>query len=121
MPILIWLILAWDALTGREPIVRGADEQARVDRECEALSLYHFQACPYCRKVRRDIRLLSLRIDARDIRREPSRRAELVAGGGTKQVPCLRIVEGDGAVRWFYESRDIGRYLRSRFAPPRVS
>jgi glutathione S-transferase len=52
----------------------------------------------------------------RDIKRDPARRDELVAGGGKKQVPCLRIAEADGGVRWLYESREISRYLRQRFA-----
>jgi glutaredoxin len=117
MPILVWLILAWDALTGRRPLARDAATQARVDKETAKLALYHFAACPYCRKVRRDIRLLGLDIEQRDIKQDRARRDELVAGGGKKQVPCLRVVEPDGAVRWIYESRDITRYLTSRFAP----
>jgi len=39
--------------------------------------------------VRRDIRLLGLRIEERDIKKEQARRAELIAGGGKVQVPCL--------------------------------
>ncbi|HEX8952878.1 MAG TPA: glutathione S-transferase N-terminal domain-containing protein [Polyangia bacterium] len=116
MPIFIWLLLAWDKLTGRRPLERSAEAQARVDAETAKLALYHFQACPFCRKVRRDIRLLGLHIEQRDIKQDPARRDELVAGGGKKQVPCLRIAEPDGAVRWLYESRDIGRYLAQRFA-----
>ena len=116
MPVLVYLILLWDRLTGRRPVARPAAEQARVDGETRSLALYHFQACPYCRKVRRDIRLLGLDIDMRDIKREPARRDELVAGGGKKQVPCLRVAEPDGRVRWMYESRHITRYLRDRFA-----
>jgi len=115
MPIWIWLILAWDALTGRKPLARSAGEQARVDAETAKLALYHFQACPYCRKVRRDIRLLALHIDERDIKQQLGRRDELVAGGGKKQVPCLRIDEPDGTVRWMYESSAISRYLAGRF------
>lgn len=115
MPILVYLILLWDKLTGRRPLVRSADEQTRTDAATRALALYHFQACPFCRKVRRDIGLLGLRIEERDIKRERARHDELVAGGGKKQVPCLRIEEGDGRVRWLYESRDITRYLRDRF------
>ena len=116
MPIWIWLLLAWDAVTGRKPVVRSADEQARVDGATASLALYHFQACPYCRKVRRDIGLLGLHIEERDIKRAPERRQELVTGGGKKQVPCLRIAEPDGSVRWMYESSDISRYLAGRFA-----
>jgi glutaredoxin len=116
VPILVWLILLWDRVTGRRPVRRSAPEQARVDGETRALALYHFQACPYCRKVRRDLRLLALDVELRDIKRVHACRDELVAGGGKKQVPCLRIVEPDGRVRWIYESADISRYLRARFA-----
>jgi len=116
MPVLVYFILLWDAVTGRRPRQRSADEQARVDGETAKLALYHFEACPYCRKVRRDIRLLGLKIDQRDIKKDHARRDELVAGGGKKQVPCLRVAEPDGSVRWVYESRDINRYLRERFA-----
>jgi len=115
MPVLVWLILAWDALTGRRPIARSAGDQARVDGETAKLALYHFQACPYCRKVRRDIRLLGLTIEERDIKKNRAYRDELVAGGGKKQVPCLRVTEADGSARFIYESRDISRYLAGRF------
>ncbi len=115
MPVLIWLLLLSDALLGRKPARRGAEDQARVDRETAALRLYHFAACPYCRKVRRDARLLGLNIEMADIKRDPAAKAALVAGGGKKQVPALRIEEPSG-VRWMYESRDITRYLRERFA-----
>src|SRR5437588_3635915 len=115
MPVLVYFILLWDRLSGRRPLVRSAGEQARVDGETKQLALYHFQICPYCRKARRDIRLLALSIEERDIKQDRARRAELVAGGGKVQVPCLRIEAPDGSVRWMYESRDIGRYLRERF------
>jgi glutaredoxin len=115
MPVLIWFILLSDALLGRKPIERTPEEQARVDIESATLRLYHFAACPYCRKVRRDMRLMGLKIAMTDIKREPAAKAALVAGGGKKQVPALRIEEPSG-VRWMYESRDISRYLRQRFA-----
>jgi glutaredoxin len=116
MPILVYFILLFDRLVGRRPPARPPEAQARVDAETRSLALYHFQACPYCRKVRRDIRLLGLDIEMRDIKRAPEYRDELVIGGGKKQVPCLRVAEPDGSVRWIYESRDITRYLRDRFA-----
>jgi glutaredoxin len=116
MPILVYFILLWDKLTGRQPLSRSPEEQARADQETKKLALYHFRACPYCRKVRRDIRLLGLHIEERDIKEAPERRDELVAGGGKKQVPCLRVSEPDGSTRWLYESRDIAEYLRGRFA-----
>jgi glutaredoxin len=115
MPLLIWFILLGDVLLGRKPLARTPEEQAGVDSKTASVRLYHFQACPYCRKVRRDIRLLGVHIDFADIKRDPKARADLVEGGGKKQVPCLRIEDG-GKVRWLYESRDITRFLRGRFA-----
>jgi glutaredoxin len=115
MPILIWFILLGDAIFGRKPLVRPKEDQDRIDRETAALRLYHFNACPYCKKVRRDIRLMGLKIDEADIKLDPSARVALIAGGGKKQVPALRIEES-GAVTWMYESRDISSYLRERFA-----
>ena len=51
----------------------------------------------------------------RDTLRDASARAELLAGGGRGTVPCLRITEADGSVRWMYESTDIIRYLDGEF------
>lgn len=115
MPVLVYFILLWDAIRGARPRARSAGEQARVDGETAKLTLYHFQACPYCRKVRRDIRLLGLEVPMRDIKRDPSAHADLVGGGGKRQVPCLRIPVDGGGARWLYESRHITRYLRERF------
>lgn len=53
----------------------------------------------------------------RNIRADPTHRTALVEGGGRKTVPCLRIEEADGSVRWLYESSDIVEYLRRRVAP----
>jgi glutaredoxin len=114
MPVLIWFILLWDALRGRKPVQRAPNVQAAVDRETATLRLYHFEACPFCRKVRHDIRLLGLHIESADIKRDPKALRELVEGGGKKQVPCLRIDDA-AAVRWLYESADITAYLRQRF------
>ena len=115
MPLLIWLILFLDALRGRRPMERSREEQAAVDAETASLRLFHFDACPYCRKVRRDIRLLGLKLPASDIKLDQEAREALIHGGGKKQVPCLRIEE-PGRVRWLYESADITSYLRARFA-----
>jgi glutaredoxin len=119
VPVLIYFILLADALLGRKPVRRAPDAQARVDAETASLrlyqfELYQFEACPYCRKVSRDMRLLGLHIESPNIKRDPMARGELIAGGGKKQVPCLRIEEA-GKVRWLYESRDITGYLRARF------
>mgnify|MGYP000040489195 CR=1 FL=1 len=79
------------------------------------LALYHYQSCPFCGMTREAIKYIDLDIDIeqRDILKEPKFRKELVAGGGKKQVPCLKIEEENGATQWLYESRDIINYLQS--------
>ncbi len=79
------------------------------------LSLYHFDSCPYCRRVRDAMRRLHLEIELRDIQGQPKYREELVAATGRQMVPCLRI-EQPGGVRWMHESADIVRYLETEVA-----
>ncbi len=76
------------------------------------LSLYHFEACPYCVVTREAITALGLDLELRDIRRHPEYRRELIAGGGKAQVPSLRIGTAAGESHWLYESQDIIHYLR---------
>ena len=75
------------------------------------LSLYHFKLCPFCIMTRRGIKKLDLDIELRDINKHPQHRKALLKGGGKAQVPCLRIENQDGKIRWLYESQDIIRYL----------
>ncbi len=99
---------------------RSPEAQARVDALLDRLTLYHFATCPYCVKVRRTARRLGLDLEMKNIKRSRTAFDELVAGGGKKQVPCLRIEEpdtpGKDRVRWLYESDDINRYLEANFA-----
>lgn len=53
-----------------------------------------------------------LKIPLKETMFHPHNHADLVAGGGKGQVPCLRIETDGGEVRWLYESIDIIRYLR---------
>ncbi|WP_024326077.1 glutathione S-transferase N-terminal domain-containing protein [Thioalkalivibrio sp. AKL19] len=98
-------------------IERDPAEQARVDEQTRALALYHFPACPFCIKARRAMQRLSLDIELRNAQAAGPWREELQNDGGRLQVPCLRIEEDDGSVRWLYESDAIIRYLRDRFDP----
>jgi glutathione S-transferase len=79
------------------------------------LSLYHFDACPYCQRVRSAMKRLSLELELRDIQAQPKYRDELVAATGRQMVPCLRIESG-GKARWMHESADIIRYLETEVA-----
>jgi len=98
-------------------IQRDPAEQARVDEQTRHLALYHFPACPFCIKARRAMQRLSLDIELRNAQPAGEHREALQNEGGRLQVPCLRIEEPDGAVRWLYESDAIIQYLRSRFDP----
>jgi glutathione S-transferase len=52
----------------------------------------------------------------RDILSQPANNAELIAGGGKSQVPCLRIEDDEGGVRWMYESIEIVQYLKTELS-----
>lgn len=112
------LVILIDRATTPKGIERPAEEQAKVDEAVSHLALYHFESCPFCVKTRREMARLSLPIELRDAQHDEVYRKELLQGGGEVKVPCLRIGEPDGTVRWMYESNDIIAYLRGRFAPP---
>jgi len=77
----------------------------------EQYTLYQYDSCPFCHRVRRFIADQGIPVAMRDTLRDPQARRELIDGGGRSMVPCLRI-ERDGEVRWLYESLDIIDYLR---------
>jgi glutathione S-transferase len=81
------------------------------------LSLYQYDSCPYCRRVRDEMRRLDISIEIRDVQKDRSWRDDLIERGGMSQVPCLRIRNDDGSVTWMYESLDIIAYLRKHFSP----
>ncbi len=78
--------------------------------------LFYFATCPYCIKVRLALWWMGLELPLKDILVHPENKADLIAGGGKKQVPCLRIEDERGGVQWMYESRDIIRYLKRQLA-----
>lgn len=93
---------------------RSPDEQKRIEREAEKLTLYHFLSCPFCMRTRQKIKQLGVPIREKDINRDPGAREELIQGGGKKTVPCLRIDSDEGS-HWMYESADINDYLERCF------
>jgi len=86
-----------------------------VRRRISGLSLYFFEGCPWCTRVRSALDRLGLEIELRDIQADRARRAELLAATGRATVPCLRIEEGASA-RWMHESADIIRWLEKTYA-----
>ena len=110
------IILFVDKVTSPRGIKRPEDEQKKVDNEVSNLVLYQFQTCPFCIKVKRNNKRLSLKIETRDAQHNPVYREELLQGGGEVKVPCLRIVDEKGNDNWMYESDDIMQYLQDRFA-----
>ena len=78
----------------------------------DKLSLYYYDACPFCRIVLQEIAFLGIAVEKRNTMQEPRYRDELIKGGGRSMVPCL-LIEKQGRQQWLYESRDIIAYLRS--------
>ncbi|MDH4275435.1 MAG: glutathione S-transferase N-terminal domain-containing protein [Gammaproteobacteria bacterium] len=110
------LILLWEALSAPKKMQRSQEAQRKVDLETSTLAMYQFQTCPFCMKVRREMRALALNIELRDAQRDPTHRAALLQGGGAVKVPCLKIVDEKSGTQWLYESADIIRYLKTRFS-----
>jgi glutaredoxin len=110
------LILTADFLTRPRPIVRPKQEQDAVDAKTSGMALYQFNACPFCVKVRRQIRKNSLNIEFRDAKNNAEFKDELTREGGKHKVPCLRIEEDDKGVRWLYSSDDISSFLEKEFS-----
>ena len=77
------------------------------------LSLFHFESCRFCLKVRSVLRKLDLDIDLKDAEL-PENRDVLLAGGGKVQVPCL-LIQAGASQQWMYESSDIIDYLEKRY------
>lgn len=90
----------------------------RIAAGSGSLALYHFEGCPYCSTVRQAATRLGIEVLLRDIRREPSYRAELVAARGRQTVPVLRIEKTPGDVCWLPESEDIVRWLHEEAGEP---
>lgn len=109
------LILIWEFVTRPKGIERTPELQKQVDAECLNLALYQFKTCPFCVKVRREMRRLSLNIPLLDAQPDGPIRGDLIRGGGKAMVPCLRITNAHGESEWMYESAQIIQYLQTRF------
>jgi glutaredoxin len=106
----------WEIVSRPKGMLRTPVLQAEVDQQCSNLALYQFTTCPFCIRVRQEMRRLSLNIEHRDAQKEGKNRAELIAGLGHPKVPCLKITDSTGNIQWLIESDAIIAYLRKRFA-----
>lgn len=108
------IIILMSHLMRPKQIIRSDEEQKKIIRQTQGLSLYQFYACPFCLKVRREIYRLNLPIKIQDVQHDQANREELIQYGGKMMVPCLKIIEKD-QTSWLYESKDIIQYLNQRF------
>lgn len=111
------VMLLKETLTRPKGLVRTPAAQQAVDQTCSDLALYQYKTCPFCIKVRQEMRRLSLNIAQLDAQHEGPARTALLQGGGQTKVPCLKITDASGTSRWLYDSEKIIAYLRGRFAP----
>lgn len=109
-------LLLWEVVTRPKGIVRQPQQQVQIDQQCQSLALYQFKTCPFCIRVRQEMRRLSLNIELLDAQNNPQNRAALLAGGGRVKVPCLKITDAQDNSQWLYESGKIIEYLGKRFA-----
>ena len=114
------VMLLKERLTQPTGVQRAPEAQANVEQQCQSLALYQFSTCPFCIKVRQEMRRLSLPIEKRDAQHHAANRNELLQGSGATKVPCLKITEADGQTRWLQDSTEIMAYLRERFSAPAV-
>lgn len=108
-------LLLWELVSRPKGLVRVPAAQAAVDAQSKSLALYQFKTCPFCLKVRQEIRRLSLKIEKFDAQHDLTVRNELFTQGGAVKVPCLKITDQTGQVEWLYESGAIINYLKTRF------
>ncbi|MEW6990066.1 glutaredoxin family protein [Colwelliaceae bacterium 6441] len=106
------IILFFDFIFSPRQPKRSADIQAEVDSSTAHLSLYQLPACPFCVKVRREMKRSGLNIELKNINQDEKLREELIDKGGKRTVPCLRIVDENQEVNWLYESSVINQYIQ---------
>jgi glutaredoxin len=110
------VMLLVDKITTPKGIKRTESEQHKLDLTTQNYALYQFKTCPFCIKVRREIKRQSLNIELRDAQHDADYRQQLLQGGGQVKVPCLRIQDKQGQVHWLYESDKIIEFLRQQAA-----
>lgn len=108
-------MLMFEKLSRKKPVQRTPELQTQVEQACDSLVLYHFKTCPFCIKVRKEMHHLALPIEKRDAQHDAKNKADLLAGSGRDQVPCLKITNANGQAQWINDSGAIISYLNQRF------
>lgn len=104
------IILLINFIFSPKAVKREQELQQKLNEQTAKFSIYQLNACPFCVKVRRNVKRQNLNIEYRDIKKD-NHLTELVEQGGKRTVPCLRIDNNDGSSQWMYESKDIVAYL----------
>ena len=112
------LILFIHSITLPKPILRKKIDQDKIDKETKYFTIYQFEACPFCVKVRRFIMKNSLKINLKDAKNNITFKSELVNEGGKHKVPCLKIAKKYSKTIWLYESTEIIKFLKKEFKLP---
>ena len=110
------LVLLINWLTFPKQGQREPAHQKEIEQRLKNHSLYQFETCPFCVKVRRCMQELDLPLELRDAKIPGEYRSELLEQGGKIKAPCLRIDNSDGTTQWMYESNDIIAYLNEQFS-----
>ncbi len=110
------LIRLLDFLTTPSSIKRSEEAQQAIDDRCKNLTLYYYPSCPFCVRVKRQMKRLNLNIRKVDPRKDEIAMKNLKEQGGKLQVPCLQIANTEGSTVWMYESADISEYLTKEFS-----
>jgi glutaredoxin len=101
-----------------EEISRSESDQRNANETAANLSLYFYESCMFCTRVRKTIRALNITIELCDINKDREHLESLATRGGKTTVPCLRIAgKTPGEEKWLYESNDISQYLIRIFKP----
>lgn len=82
----------------------------------QELTLFQYDSCPYCARVRRFMADNGLEVPMKDTLKDPTARDALRSLGGKTQVPALQI--GDSIL---YESNDIIEWMRKNLLDGRAN
>jgi hypothetical protein len=82
------VMLLKERLTQPTGMKREPAAQATVEKQCQSLALYQFSTCPFCIKVRQEMRRLSLPIEKRDAQHNLANRDQLLQVARPKCPAC---------------------------------